>query len=109
MTKNIIFVLILLFYNFTQPLVFAMEPKKNQRNSNNNKSKIKILSTPNWVHPNLRESHKGYAKFKEQKQMSHLWQYSTNRQSGNIKGGGTTNYNDYTPFYHPSQRHIKEE
>ncbi len=43
---------------------------------------------------------------KTQRKFSPFWQYSTNKPSGNIKGGGTTKYEDYEPFYNPSQKRI---
>ncbi len=102
MFKNIIFTSILFYFICKLSVVFAVEP--NNKN-NTDKSKIKKnISVSNWVHPELRESYKGYTKFKEQKEHSPMWQYSTNRQSGNIKGGGAIKYNDYRPFYHPSMK-----
>lgn len=100
MAKNIIFILLyFVYYLFVLSSVYAMNPNKNS-----NISKIKNISSPNWVHPNLRKNHPGYEKIRTQKQFSSIWQHNTNRQSGNIKGGGTTKYKNYTPFYHPSQK-----
>jgi len=74
------------------------------KNNESGAGKTTILASPNWVHPKLREKSEGYKRIKEQKQSSPMWKYSTNRPSGNIKGGGTTQYNDYTPFYNPSPK-----
>ncbi|MCK5542034.1 MAG: hypothetical protein KAI40_05025 [Desulfobacterales bacterium] len=109
MTKNIIIILILLLFIYSLSTVYAMGPIDNRDNNNYKKSKFKSSSTLNWVHPNLRESYKGYTKLKLQKQLSPMWQHTTNRPSGNIKGGGTTKYEDYTPFYNPSQKARKKE
>ncbi|MCD4744173.1 MAG: hypothetical protein K8R67_17060 [Desulfobacteraceae bacterium] len=84
-----------------------MSPKNNRDKKNSRKFQ-KTLSSPNWVHPNLRQSYKGYENMRTQKQFSTIWQYSTNRQSGNIKGGGTTKYSDYEPFYIPSKVYKKK-
>ena len=105
MTKSIIFIFILFSISYTLPVVYAMDPADNR---DNKKVKFQPSSTLNWVHPKIRESYKGYEKFKIQQQLSPMWQYSTNRPSGNIKGGGTTKYQDYTPFYSPSQKSIKK-
>ncbi|MCP3899921.1 MAG: hypothetical protein GY707_09445 [Desulfobacteraceae bacterium] len=107
MFKNLIFTFSIFFLVCIVPAVYAIEPSNT---TNNKKSKIKKnVPNVNWVHPSLRESYQGYAKFKEQKQYSPMWKYSTNRQSGNIKGGGTIKYNDYTPFYHPSMLKKKKD
>lgn len=111
MAKNIIIILlyIISFYSPT-PVVHAMDPmsQKSHRGKENRKNFAKIISSPNWVHPNLRQNHQGYKSIKIQKQFSTMWQYSTNRQSGNIKGGGTTKYKDYEPFYIPSKVYKKK-
>ena len=57
------------------------------------------LPSPNWVHPAKRKEYKGYKKVREKR--SSVWQYKTNRQGGNVRGGGTTEYEDYRPFYQP--------
>lgn len=62
------------------------------------------LASPDWVHPARRESYPGYRKHEEQKQTGTLWQYSTNRPLGNIRGGGTTQFQDYRPFYKPQNK-----
>ena len=105
MAKNILF--ILLYFacsNFAFSSVYAMNSNKA-----NNVSKVQNISSPNWVHPDLRKNHQGYEKIKVQKEYSPVWQHNTNRPSGNIKGGGTTKYKDYTPFYHPSLKYKKKE
>jgi len=98
LTKNLIKIL---FYLFLVIFSFSGVHAKNQSDSRD--SRVKNLGSPNWVHPSLRKNYKGYEKRKLQKQSSSVWQHSTNRPSGNIKGGGTTQYKDYTPFYTPSQ------
>ena len=106
--KMMLFLIFIIFLFIILPTVNAMDSKNNQINKNSNSSsntyKVKTISSPNWVHPNLRKNHEGYTRLKVQKQFSPMWQYSTNRQSGNIMGGGTTKYKDYTPFYHPSPK-----
>ena len=107
MAKNIIFILLYFIYSlFVLSSVYAMNPNNKK---NRSVSKIQNISSPNWVHPNLRKNHQGYEKLKAQKTYSPIWQYNTNRPSGNIKGGGTTKYKDYTPFYHPSHKYKKKE
>lgn len=59
----------------------------------------KQLPSPNWTHPEKRKEYNGYKKIREKK--SSVWQYKTNRQGGNVRGGGTTEYEDYRPFYQP--------
>ena len=102
------FLILIVFLIFISPAVYARDSKNSQNNKNPDSSsytyKIKTISSPNWVHPNLRKNYKGYPKQRIQKQFSPMWQHSTNRQSGNIMGGGTTKYKDYAPFYHPSQK-----
>ncbi len=101
MRKQIIFYLIII-----QCFVFTLSSvNAKDSNSSSNTHKINIIASPNWVHPKLRKNHKGYSKLKMQKQFSSIWQYSTNRQSGKIVGGGTTKYKDYKPFYHPSSKY----
>lgn len=105
MAKNILFVLLyFLCSNFVLSPVYAMNPNKDTSGS-----KVQNISSPNWVHPNLRNNHQGYEKIKDQKKYSTSWQHNTNRQSGNIIGGGTTKYNDYKPFYHPSLKYKKKK
>ena len=105
--KNIkLFLVLIICFIFSISSLSAKNSKAVQNKlSPSNNSKIKIIASPNWVHPNLRENHKGYSKIEMQKQYSSIWQHSLNRQSGNIKGGGTTQYYDYVPFYHPSQKY----
>ena len=55
--------------------------------------------SPNWTHPKMRKHYKGYDKIKDKQSAG--WQYKTNRQGGNVRGGGTTEYEDYRPFYQP--------
>ncbi|MFO7751605.1 MAG: hypothetical protein R6V41_00645 [Desulfobacteraceae bacterium] len=55
--------------------------------------------SPNWVHPQMRENYGGYKKIK--KKQSSVWEYRTNRPGGNVRGGGTTEYEDYQPFFQP--------
>ncbi|MCF8044236.1 MAG: hypothetical protein K9J83_00145 [Desulfarculaceae bacterium] len=55
--------------------------------------------SPNWTHPKMRKYYQGYEKIRKKK--SSAWQYKTNRRGGNIRGGGTTEYEDYRPFYQP--------
>jgi len=59
----------------------------------------KQLPSPNWTHPEKRKEYNGYKKIREKQ--SSVWQYKTNRQGGNVRGGGTTEYEDYQPFYQP--------
>ncbi|ACN14479.1 hypothetical protein HRM2_13700 [Desulforapulum autotrophicum HRM2] len=67
----------------------------------NEKQKIKHLPHPNWVHPAKRNTYPGYEQLKQNKKTGNDWQYSTNRATGNIRGGGTTAYKDYRPLYTP--------
>lgn len=107
MKKNFIYVFMLILF-FISYEASAMDSKVGRVDNNSNFSskanKIKIISSPNWIHPNLRKNYQGYTDLKIQKRLSPMWQYSTNRQSGNIKGGGTTKYKDYKPFYRPSSK-----
>ena len=57
------------------------------------------VPSPDWTHPKMRKEYNGYKKIKEKK--SSVWQYKTNRRGGNVRGGGTTEYEDYRPFYQP--------
>lgn len=84
------FVLMICLVLFPSPQLFAKD-----------NGKEKHLPNPNWVHPGNRDDYPGYAKHKQDKQTGANWQYSTNRDRGNIRGGGTTEYNDYAPFYKP--------
>ncbi|MFO7886033.1 MAG: hypothetical protein R6U68_14550 [Desulfobacteraceae bacterium] len=59
---------------------------------------------PDWVHPGMRNKYPGYDAKKKRKQDSPMWKYSTNRPGGNIRGGGTVEYNDYQPFFNPDQK-----
>ncbi len=107
MFKNLIFTFIFIFFICKLSIAFAVEP---DNKINNGLSKIKNnTSSSSWVHQKLRGSYKGYTKLKDQKRYSPMWQYSVNRQSGNIKGGGTTKYKDYTPVYHPSMEIKKKK
>lgn len=65
------------------------------------KQAMKHLPHPNWVHPANRQAYPGYEKLKQNKRTGRDWQYSTNRATGNIRGGGTTEYEDYRPLYPP--------
>ncbi len=64
----------------------------------------KRVASPNWVHPEARKTYEGYRKKRKKKERAKLWQYSTNRPAGNIRGGGTTTYQNYKPFYEPRQK-----
>lgn len=58
-----------------------------------------------WVHPAMRNQYAGYQKLEDRKQNSPDWRYATNRPQGNIHGGGTVEYKDYTPVSRvPSQK-----
>lgn len=63
---------------------------------------VKHLPSPNWVHPENRAAYPGYERQKQNKRTGRDWQHSTNRPNGNIRGGGTTEYKDYLPFYTPN-------
>jgi hypothetical protein len=106
MTKTIRNIIIIFFFTFQ--LADAKDSIKNPNNFNTKNStgtqKIKIIASPNWVHPSLRRNNAGYKKLIEQKKLSPMWRHTTNRPSGNIIGGGTTKYNDYKPFFIPSQK-----
>jgi hypothetical protein len=65
------------------------------------KQAMKHLPHPNWVHPANRQTYPGYERLKQNKQTGNDWQYSTNREKGHIRGGGTTEYKDYLPLYTP--------
>lgn len=65
------------------------------------KEKEKKLPNPSWVHPENRKNYPGYKIHNDKKKNGVDWQYATNRDMGNIRGGGTTEYNDYQPFYKP--------
>jgi len=54
-----------------------------------------ILTNPDWVPPVNRNKYTGYQIMEDAKKTSESWKYSTNRQGGNIKGGGTVKYKDY--------------
>lgn len=64
---------------------------------------VKHLPNPNWVHPAERAKYPGYERQKQDKQTDRDWRYLTNRPNGNIRGGGTTEYKDYRPFYTPAK------
>ncbi|MEA1967089.1 MAG: hypothetical protein U9N77_02565, partial [Thermodesulfobacteriota bacterium] len=59
---------------------------------------------PDWVHPGMRNKYPGYEKKKKQKKENPIWNYSTNRPNGNIRGGGTTDYYDYKPLFQPDKK-----
>ncbi len=54
-----------------------------------------ILTNPDWVPPVNRSRYPGYQIMEDARKNSESWKYSTNRQGGNIKGGGTVKYRDY--------------
>ncbi len=102
-TKFFIFIIVCIFLIIELTNSVNAKVVKNTKLSKNY-NKVRITGSPNWVHPKLRNKYKGYKKLYTQKQSSLIWQYSTNRQSGNIKGGGTTQYKDYKPYYYPAQQ-----
>ena len=67
------------------------------------KEKPKRHPSPDWVHPKMRKNYPGYEEKKRKKKNSPMWKYSTNRPTGNIRGGGTTEYKDYRPFFTPDK------
>ncbi len=96
-----IIILIFLFSAFLPLQALGQPPVKAE------KKQTISHPAPNWVHPELRQQYPGYKKQKEQKKNSNIWKYSTNRPLGNIKGGGSTQYNDYKPFYRPPPKKKK--
>ena len=92
--NRIIFILILILScPLAQPLSARAEEKQ-----------MSLHPAPDWVHPGLRKKYPGYKKQKERKTDSPSWQYSTNRPLGNIRAGGSTEYQDYRPFYSPPKK-----
>ena len=94
MQKTFIILISFIFFFVLPPPPFVVA-KDNQKG--------KHLPNPNWVHPENRKNYPGYEKRKQNKQSNVDWQYSTNRDNGNVRGGGTTEYNDYQPFYKPEK------
>ena len=92
--------LALLLFLFFATSVFAQQP-------NADEEKIIMPACPDWVNPTVRKDYPGYAILKQRKKNSPSWKHMTNRARGNIRGGGTTLYYDYKPFYiSPKRRSV---
>jgi len=59
------------------------------------RGKLPSIANPAWVYPWNRKFYKGYEKKKNKKKTSPDWAHSTNRPTGNNKGGGSIYYWDY--------------
>jgi len=71
--------------------------------------KILVNPSPDWVHPAQRDYYPGYNILREQKKTRTLWHYATNRPKGNIRGGGTTDFQNFKPLYQPGKTPEKKE